>query len=138
MRIGRRVLVVLGLALVLLGAACTPEEGDAYVALNTLRDARQVHLLEWNEDAYAHAVAWSNHMATENTLSHSDLRNNVPPGWRTFGENVAYGGTLEAALHALESSPPHLQNMLNPSFTAVAIGVVERDGRVWITQVFLG
>jgi len=28
--------------------------------------------------------------------------------------------------------------MLNPAFTSIAVGVVERDGRVWVTQVFIG
>ena len=25
--------------------------------------------------------------------------------------------------------------MLNPAFTSVAVGVVERDGKVWVTEV---
>jgi uncharacterized protein YkwD len=41
-------------------------------------------------------------------------------------------------MQALEASPPHRANLLNPDFTSIAIGVVERDGRVWVTEVFIG
>jgi uncharacterized protein YkwD len=77
-------------------------------------------------------------MADEGQLSHSVLSDGVPAGWHTLGENVAYASSVEAAMAALEASPPHLANLLNPEFTTIAIGVVERDGRVWVTEVFIG
>jgi uncharacterized protein YkwD len=131
------VLVLFGLA-VLLGAACTPEEGEAYKAVNAVREAHHLPGLGWNEDVYDKAVAWSNHMADEGRLSHSVLSDGVPDGWRRLGENVAYAGSVAQAMAALEASPGHLANMINPAFTSVAIGVVERDGRVWVTEVFVG
>jgi uncharacterized protein YkwD len=134
----RKVIVIGALALVLLAAACSPEEQTAYTAVNTLRQQHTLRLLDWNDGAYDKAVAWSNHMADEGRLSHSTLSDGVPAGWHTLGENVAYAGTVEAAMDALQASPPHLANILNPAFTSVAIGVVERDGRVWVTEVFLG
>jgi uncharacterized protein YkwD len=130
-------LLVLGLA-VLVSAACTPQEAEAFKSVNSLRAAHQVPELVWNEDAYAKAVAWSNHMADEGKLSHSVLREGVPAGWQLLGENVAYAGSVEQAMAALEASPPHLANLLNPRFTSIAIGIIERDGRVWVTEVFIG
>lgn len=139
MRIARRVVLVLaGLAIVLASSACTPQEEDAFRAVNTLREVNDLRWLDWNEGAYDKAVAWSNHMADEGRLSHSRLADGVPEGWNVLGENVAYGGTVAQAIQALESSAPHRANMLNPAFTSVAIGVIERDGRVWVTQVFIG
>lgn len=126
------------LAIAVLASACTPEEGEAFGAVNAARDAHGLPALGWSDGAYDKAVAWSKHMADQGQLSHSTLSDGVPGGWRRLGENVAYAGSVSAAMHALESSPQHLANILNPEFTSVAIGVVERDGRYWVTEVFIG
>ena len=135
----KRRLAALAIALVVavLGA-CTPQEADAFARTNAIRTVRAQPALAWNEAAYAKAVAWSNRMADEGRLSHSKLSDGIPAGWSRLGENVAYAGSVEQALNALEASAPHLANMVNPAFSSVAIGVVERDGRVWVTQVFIG
>ena len=139
MRIARRVLLALaGLVIVVASSACTPQEEDAFRAVNTLRAANGMRWLDWNDGAYDKAVAWSNHMADEGRLSHSTLADGVPAGWNRLGENVAYASTVAQAMQALEASAPHRANILNPAFTSVAIGVVERDGRVWVTEVFVG
>lgn len=130
--------LVIALVVLVLAGACSPQEADAFKATNALRDARGLRWLDWNEAAYDKAVAWSEHMADEGRLSHSELSDGVPAGWRRLGENVAYAGSVEQAMAALTASPGHLANMVNPAFTSVAIGVVERDGKVWVTQVFLG
>jgi uncharacterized protein YkwD len=119
-------------------AACTPQEADAFARTNDIRTGRGVAPLAWNEAAYDKAVAWSNHMADEGQLSHSNLAEGVPSGWRRLGENVVQAGSVEQAMTALAGSAPHLANIVNPLFTSVAIGIVERDGRVWVTQVFVG
>lgn len=137
-RIKRTVaLLLVGLAIVA-SAACSPQEEEAFKSVNTLREVNHLRWLDWNEGAYDKAVAWSNHMADAGQLSHSVLRENLPGDWRIVGENVAYAGSVAQAMAALEASPPHRANLLNPAFTSIAIGVVERDGRVWVTEVFLG
>jgi uncharacterized protein YkwD len=128
---------LVGLAIIA-SSACSPQEEEAFKAVNALRNANGLRWLDWNQGAYDKAVAWSNHMADEGRLSHSELRKDVPPGWRILGENVAYAGSVAQAMEALEASPPHRANLLNPAFTSIAIGVVERNGRVWVTEVFLG
>ena len=139
MRIARRLLLlVAALAIVVAAGACSPEEETAFKSVNTLRNAHSLRWLDWNQGVYDKAVAWSNHMADEGKLSHSTLSDGVPAGWHTLGENVAYAASVEQAMDALEASPPHLANLLNPDFTSVAIGVVERDGKVWVTEVFVG
>jgi uncharacterized protein YkwD len=77
-------------------------------------------------------------MADEGRLSHSTLSDGVPAGWHTLGENVAYASSMPKAIAALEASAPHRANMLNPAFTSVAVGVVARNGLVWVTEVFVG
>ena len=134
----RLLLVAASLFILLLASSCSPEEADAFKAVNTLRESNHVAALEWNEGAYEKAVAWSNHMADEGQLSHSNLADGVPAGWHVLGENVAYAGSVAAAMQALEHSPPHLANILNARFTSVSIGIVERDNRYWVTEVFVG
>lgn len=134
----RVLLALAGLALVVASAACSPEEGDAFKSVNALRAANHERGLDWNEGAYTKAVEWSNHMADEGALSHSNLAKGVPAGWHRLGENVAYAGSVAQAMAVLEASPPHRANLLNPAFTSIAIGVVHRDGRVWLTEVFVG
>ncbi|HYD09813.1 MAG TPA: CAP domain-containing protein [Acidimicrobiales bacterium] len=130
--------LVLALVLLVVAGACSPQEADSFLRTNEIRAARALAPLGWNEGAYAKAVAWSEHMANEGRLSHSELSDGLAGGWRRLGENVAYAGSVEQAMDALEASPGHLANMTNPEFSSVAIGVVERDGRVWVTQVFVG
>jgi uncharacterized protein YkwD len=139
MRRSRRLLVLLaGLVVVLLSAACSPAETTAFKAVNQLRDDNGLRWLDWNDAVHPKAQAWSEHMADEGELSHSTLADGVPAGWHALGENVAVAATVEQAMTALEQSPPHRANLLNGAFTSVAIGVVERDGRVWVTEVFVG
>jgi uncharacterized protein YkwD len=128
----------LALLLVVLLAACTPEEADHLKAVNDFRTANGVPTLQWEEGAYAKAHDWSQHMADANKLSHSVLSQGVPAGWRTIGENVAYNSTLQGAMTALQNSPAHRSNLLNPRFTKVAVGVVQARGYFWVTEVFIG
>jgi uncharacterized protein YkwD len=44
--------------------------------------------------------------------------------FRSAGENIAYHRDEETAEAALEASPGHRRNMLDPSFTRVGIGAV--------------
>jgi uncharacterized protein YkwD len=140
MRLGwkRLVLLITALVVVVAAAACSPDENAGFQAINRLRDQNHVARLRWNDDVYPKAQAWSAHMAEQGRLSHSTLSDGVPAGWHTLGENVAYASTMAKAIAALEASAPHRANMLNPAFSTVAIGVVARNGMVWVTEVFVG
>jgi uncharacterized protein YkwD len=129
-------LVGLGVAFMLV--ACTPEEGNNVQAVNAFRQANGLPALSWEEGAYAKAHSWSEKLAADGRLSHSVLSQGVPAGWHTIGENVAMNPTLDGAMTALENSPPHRANLLNPKFTKVAVGVVQADGMYWVTEVFIG
>jgi uncharacterized protein YkwD len=57
--------------------------------------------------------------------------------WRAWGENVGYTpGAVASMQDAFMASPPHRQNILNRSFTHVAIGVVRHVGYLWVTVFF--
>jgi hypothetical protein len=54
-----------------------------------------------------------------------------------IGENVAHAANVVLAHRALWSSPSHRDNLLQPRFDRVGIGVTtDADGSVWVTQIF--
>jgi len=104
-------------------------------AMSRLNDFRPTNLVPTGE-LMVKAQDWSEKMADDGRLSHSDITDGVTPGWTAVGENVAYATTLEEAQTALENSAPHRSNMLNPAFTEAGVGVVWRNGQYWLTQNF--
>jgi uncharacterized protein YkwD len=139
MLVGRRLRLLAVLAVAVIAfAACTKEEADVFNGVNQYRNANGVAGMEWNEELYAKARNWSQHMANQGRLSHSTLTDGLPAGWRVVGENVGVGSSVEQVLQGLKNSAPHRANMLNPRFTKTATGVIEANGRFWVTQVFIG
>ena len=124
---------------VVLATACDPAKATTdYNLVNNLRTSQGLAPLtrspELDLKAKNHAAA----MAAKGKLFHSTLAYGVSPGWTALGENVAYADTVENAQLALEASPPHLANLLNPAFTEVGIGVKSANGRTYVVQVFAG
>lgn len=52
------------------------------------------------------------------------------------GENVAYAGSPERVQQVLINSTPHRENMLNPGFNVIGIGVVRSENIVYVVQDF--
>jgi uncharacterized protein YkwD len=130
---------LVALALVVIGAGCAPQdERAAFDAVNALRSENGLPALSWNEAVHGKVEAWSDHMADSGQLSHSTLSAGVPTGWSALGENVAVAGSVQKAIDMLEASPPHRANMLNASFRSLSVGIEQRDGRVWVTELFIG
>lgn len=67
--------------------------------------------------------------------SEANLRRRVT-NWSTLGENVGVGGTVDSLHAAFMASPAHKDNILYKSFRHVGVGVVERNGRMWVTVIF--
>ncbi len=86
------------------------------------------------------ATAWTTRLAQTQELSHADdLSLGVRSDWRKLGENVgvAPDGQFDELFEAFVASPTHLSNMIDTSFDMIGIGVVHRDGKVWMTQRFM-
>src|SRR4051812_33573252 len=82
------------------------------------------------------ARGWSAQMAGGAGLSHNPNLASQVSNWRTLGENVGTGGDVASVEAALEASPHHFENMVDPAFNYVGIGVVEAGGAVWVTEDF--
>lgn len=77
-------------------------------------------------------------MVEKNLLHHtpeSALRRRVL-NWSSLGENVGVGGTVDTLHDAFMNSPAHRANILHAPFRHSGIGVMEVNGRMWVTVLF--
>ena len=137
-RRGALLLAVVAVGTLVLGACNSADESTNYSAINGLRASVGLPALARSGELDAKARKQAEKMAKRGTIFHSsNLAAGVSPGWTLIGENVASAGTVEAAEAALEASAPHYQNLTNPAFTEVGVGVYTRNGRVYVVQVFV-
>ena len=129
---------VVGLVSMLL-SACNPEAENANLAaINQLRANVSVPALTRSDELDAKARAQADRMASSRGIVHSkNLASGVSPGWTLIGENVASADSIEAAEIALEASQPHLDNLTNPVFSEVGLGVTVSDGVFYVVQIFV-
>jgi uncharacterized protein YkwD len=77
-------------------------------------------------------------MVNANSLHHtpsSTLRRRVT-NWVELGENVGVGGTVTSLHSAFMNSPAHRDNIVRSSYRYVGVGVIKKDGRMWVTVIF--
>lgn len=141
----RVVAVVAAAAMVLvLGSAFAPsamadpnvDEAQFFAALNLVRAKNGRAPLLTDGQLINVARGWSAQMAGGAGLSHNPDLGTQVTNWRLLGENVGTGGDVNSIEAALEASPHHFANMVDPSFTYVGIGVVEAGGAIWVTEDF--
>jgi hypothetical protein len=84
------------------------------------------------------ARSWSASMVGDGAISHNpDLAGQVGGnGWRTLGENVGVGSSVDWLENAFENSPHHYANLVDPDYRWIGLGVVESGGQVWVTEDF--
>ena len=112
--------------------------------VNRLRNQRGLRSLSMNSSLCTAARSHSREMALGGFIGHGSpstgsfltrLSAVVGPG--TFvGENVASGLTIEQVERAFEASPGHLQNLLEPRFRSVGIGIATGPTGLMVTEDF--
>jgi uncharacterized protein YkwD len=116
-------------------AAATVE--DTFTSkLNAARTTRDIPRLTVRNDLASVADAQARRMANRSVLYHNPHLASDVKNWRWFGENVGYGPSARAIHRAFMRSAPHKANILDRHYTEVGIGVVVKDGRVWVAEVF--
>jgi uncharacterized protein YkwD len=107
--------------------------------INTARVRHDTDRLFFRRRLVRVARNHSRAMANQGSLFHSsNLGAKMPRGWRIVGENVGVGYSIESLHEAFMASSPHRKNNLRPAYERIGVGVVRRDGRIWITVVFYG
>ena len=117
-------------------SASGPNTSSILSAVNSARANAGRRTLSLQSDLSAVAYRWSQHMASTGTLAHNPSLTRQVTHWRWVGENVGYGPSWSAVEVAFMNSPAHRSNILDRDYSQIGIGVVVRNGRVWITQVF--
>ena len=124
--------VVMGLG------ACSPEEDRSTELVNFARNGVGVPSMPMNIDLYFKAQAWSQRLAAEQRLYHSNLAEGNGYRWCRLGENVGFGYSIEQVHNAFMTSPGHRANILDRGFNRVGIGVTrDGGGRFWVVQEFM-
>lgn len=120
------------------GAASDPgAEGDFIARTNALRSSRGLAPLNVNGTLTAKARAWAEHMAAVGGISHSNLPDGAPPEWQRLGENVGRGPSVASIHDALVASPEHYENLTDPGFQSIGVGVVNANGTFYVSEVFM-
>jgi hypothetical protein len=107
--------------------------------LNELRASRGLPALEARGALFDLARAWAGRMAGAGDISHNpDLAAQAPSNWARLGENVGMGPNVQALHDAFVASPLHLDNMIDPDFDWVGVGVVSGPpGIIYVTVNFM-
>jgi hypothetical protein len=114
------------------------EQSTLLALVNALRTSRGLRALAVHAELQSAASDWAQHMAAAQRISHSALDARISGGWQHLGENVAVDVSVASAEVALEASPPHLENLVNPAFDYIGIGVAHgADGAVYVAQDFM-
>ncbi|MFI8712971.1 CAP-associated domain-containing protein [Brevibacillus brevis] len=114
--------------------------------LNVARQRAKLPVITWDEQVAAVARAHSQDMGQHNFFNHTSPSTGSPfdrlkqAGIRysSAGENIAYGQLDGVEAHmSWMNSAGHRQNLLNPKFKQLGVGIVMKDGRPYFTQNFV-
>jgi uncharacterized protein YkwD len=108
--------------------------------VNQTRSAHGLHIVHLNtrlsRESWRHSMVMGRRYLLFHTSNLWDLVR--PYNARTWGENVAYAGTLNRVEQLWMQSYHHRVNLLNPSFRSAGIGVVRIKGWLWVTVQLYG
>jgi uncharacterized protein YkwD len=107
---------------------------------NGERASAGVPALEWRADVASLAVAHSVEMAQAGNIWHGSFvteGNLKALNASSLGENVGMGGSVSSIHQAFMNSAGHRENILDPGFNQVGIGVIVAGDTVFVTEDFL-
>jgi hypothetical protein len=113
------------------------DEASFVAKINELRGSKGLAPLQVNANLAAKARAWSTGMAAAGRIWHSTLSDGITEDWRKLGENVGMGGSVDGLHRAFVNSPHHYENLVDPAFGFVGIGIVMNGDTIFVTEVFM-
>jgi uncharacterized protein YkwD len=112
-------------------------ENEFVAGVNALRASQGLPAFIVDPEIRGVAMGWTQKMADAGRISHNpNIATEITAPWRKLGENVGTGPDAATVEEAFENSPGHRKNLLDPEFTHVAITVVVRGERLFVTQQF--
>lgn len=116
--------------------ASSPETTTMLNGLNSVRESQGLADLKENENLNNVAAAWAKEMSISGFRHNPNVGTQIPTGWSSWGENIAYGYTPTTVTDGWRNSPGHYRNMIG-DFTDVGHGYyVADDGTAYFVQVF--
>lgn len=115
----------------------TSERGFAR-KINSARSSNSLPKLSLDPELSKVARVHTNDMVRDSELYHTasnDLRNRVT-SWVVLGENVGVGASVASLHAAFMNSPAHRDNVVDPTYQHVGVGVRRANGRMWVTIIF--
>jgi uncharacterized protein YkwD len=119
--------------------ADAPSDEASFVnRINSLRIGQGLPELQIDAGLQAKARAWAQTMADRNTIWHSVLADGITAPWQRLGENVGMGGDVDSLHLAFVASPHHYENLVNPSFRWIGLGIVrDGSGTLFVAEEFM-
>lgn len=126
-------------------ASTSSAEKRIFEELNHERASHGLAILQWDEHAAGAARNHAELMSENGKLSHQFPGEATLPErlgatgarFTVSAENVAQTEFVEDIHPALMASPGHRANILSPGYNAVGIGMVEKQGRIYVAQDFI-
>jgi uncharacterized protein YkwD len=117
-----------------------------YDLINQDRAAYGVNPVSINMTAVQAATAKAQDMITNNYFGHDSPTYGMPSQmltefgvtYTTTGENIAEVANVEVANSDFMSDTGHKDNILNPAFTQVGVGVLPYNGYEVVVEEFIG
>jgi hypothetical protein len=119
--------------------AATSAEKKMRQLINQERAERGRKVLAMNDLLVGIARRHSKDMAADRRIYHNPnlgfaLKSSNPSAW---GENVGMGASVPRLHDLFMNSAAHRKNILNPEFDRVGVGIVVRDGTLYVTVVLV-
>jgi cysteine-rich secretory family protein len=117
------------------------DETKVQTLLNATRGAKGLATLARNDQLVAMARGQATRMADRGSIFHNpNLGGEITErglDWQKVGENVGMGPNVDLIEQAFLDSPHHYENIVDPQYDSVGIGVVNGDdGKRYVVQVF--
>lgn len=117
--------------------ALSGDERTFVSLLNRERTSRGLRALSVQSDLTAVARRHAARMAASNAIFHNTSLASQVDGWKVIAENVGRGRRVVAIHDGFMGSSVHRSNILYPGFNQIGVGVAYRDGKVYVSQVFV-
>jgi hypothetical protein len=132
-------ILAIGVAFIPAGARADSVSDEAtFVAkINALRAGQGLPALQVNDNLVAKARAWATTMASANKIWHSTLSDGITLDWQKLGENVGMGGSVDGLHAAFVASPHHYENLVDPAFTQIGIGIAMNGNTMFVAEEFM-
>ena len=114
------------------------EEQQFIDRINGLRASKGLALLAVDPELTSQSRIWSQTMKDAGKIFHSsDLSAGISSNWQKLGENVGVGGTVDALFNAFVASPKHYENLVDPAYRYIGVGVVWDGDRMFTAHRFM-